>query len=91
MIDTKQASSKPVIKMPRPFAELLVLTLTMAISARAQTNWPSFRGANAQGIANEAVTVSEWNLQNSENILWKTAIPGLGHSSPIIWGDKLFI
>jgi outer membrane protein assembly factor BamB len=36
-------------------------------------------------------TPASWNTEKSENILWKTAIPGLGHSSPIIWGDRLFV
>ncbi|MGA2593325.1 MAG: PQQ-binding-like beta-propeller repeat protein, partial [Bryobacteraceae bacterium] len=33
----------------------------------------------------------EWNVESGKNILWKTAIPGLGHSSPVIWGDRIFI
>jgi hypothetical protein len=32
-----------------------------------------------------------WNAKKLENILWKTPIPGLGHSSPIIWADRLFV
>ena len=38
-----------------------------------------------------AETPTTWNAETSENILWKTPIPGLGHSSPIIWGDRLFV
>jgi len=37
------------------------------------------------------VTPTVWNVERSENILWKQAIPGLGHSCPIIWGDRLFV
>jgi outer membrane protein assembly factor BamB len=37
------------------------------------------------------VTPTVWNVDRSENILWKQAIPGLGHSCPIIWGDRLFV
>ncbi|MDB6065554.1 MAG: bamB 2 [Pedosphaera sp.] len=68
-----------------------LMFLAMAGEASAQVNWPSFRGADAKGIAPGAATVAEWNTEKSENILWKTAIPGLGHSSPIIWGDRLFV
>src|SRR5437773_3992214 len=70
---------------------VLLTTLTLAWPARAQTNWPSFRGANANGIARDAATPMVWNVDKSENILWKKAIPGLGHSSPIIWGYRLFV
>src|SRR6266436_3146077 len=65
--------------------------LTLAPAAGAQTDWPWFRGANADGIARGAQTATFWNVDKSENVLWKKAIPGLGHSSPIIWGDRLFI
>ena len=34
---------------------------------------------------------AEWNVESGKNILWKTAIPGLGHSSPVIWGDRIFV
>jgi outer membrane protein assembly factor BamB len=64
---------------------------TLAWQVGAQTNWPSFRGNLACGIADGPVTVMTWNVEKSENILWKTPIPGLGHSSPIVWGDRLFV
>ncbi len=64
---------------------------TLAGLAAEQTNWLSFRGPLAWGISTNAPTVATWNVEKSENILWKTPIPGLGHSSPIIWGDRLFV
>jgi outer membrane protein assembly factor BamB len=70
---------------------VLLILLMLAWPAAAQTNWPSFRGANADGIAKGMTTPTVWSLEKSENVLWKTAIPGLGHSSPIIWGDRLFV
>src|SRR5205807_8023331 len=71
---------------------VLLIALSLAGRANAQTNWPSFRGPNAAGmVAASAATATVWNTEKSENILWKTAIPGLGHSSPIIWEDRLFI
>lgn len=54
-------------------------------------NWPSFRGPRARGIAEGHATPVEWSVESSKNILWKTPIPGLAHSSPIIWGDRLFV
>lgn len=49
-----------------------------------------FRGPNAAGSVQET-TATTWNVAQGENILWKTPIPGLGHSSPVIAGDRLFI
>ena len=54
-------------------------------------NWPSFRGPQAAGIADEQHLPDRWNVETGENILWRTSIPGLGHSSPIVWGDRLFV
>ncbi len=58
---------------------------------KSDENWPSFRGHHATGIAKGHETVTEWNIEDGTNILWKQPIPGLGHSSPVIWGDKIFL
>jgi outer membrane protein assembly factor BamB len=68
-----------------------LMYLTICLAGAAETNWPSFHGNGAEGMAVETSTVAVWNTEKSENIQWKTAIPGLGHSSPIIWGDRLFV
>ena len=76
-------------------ATLLVATLaaaTWGVSAQQtdeDANWPQFRGIRAGGIAEGAETPVHWNGETGENLLWKTAIPGLGHSSPIVWGDHV--
>jgi outer membrane protein assembly factor BamB len=71
---------------------LALLLLLHGSRLPAQTNWPSFRGLDATGLAGgSAATPASWNTKSSENIAWKTPIPGLGHSSPIIWSDRLFI
>jgi len=69
----------------------LYASLLVSSVSHAQNNWPSFRGANADGLALSCNTPATWNLEKSQNILWKTALPGLGHSSPVIWGNKLFV
>lgn len=56
-----------------------------------QKNWPSFRGLNASGIFEKANIPLSWDLNKNKNIKWKTIIPGLGHSSPVIWEDKVFV
>lgn len=54
-------------------------------------NWPSFRGQFANGIFDNSNIPLKWNVEENLNVAWKTPIPGLGHSSPVIWGDKIFI
>ena len=69
---------------------VLVLCLVCASVAQAQ-NWPSFRGQNASGVADGNNPPTVWDAEKSTNILWKTPIPGLGHSSPVIWGNRVFV
>jgi outer membrane protein assembly factor BamB len=53
-------------------------------------DWPQFRGAMAAGLGDGMPPV-EWDGESGKNVLWKTAIPGLGHSSPVVWGDRIFV
>ena len=68
----------------------LLLGTCVVVSLHAQ-NWPSFRGPSASGVADEQSLPLHWNAENSAQILWKIPIPGLAHSSPIIWGNYLFL
>lgn len=54
-------------------------------------NWPSFRGPNASGVADGQGAPVTWSAEGSKNILWKTPLAGLANSSPIIWGDRIFV
>jgi outer membrane protein assembly factor BamB len=54
-------------------------------------NWPSFRGPNANGIAESYSTPISWDVDTAKNIKWKIPVPGLAHSCPIIWGDRMYI
>ncbi len=55
------------------------------------SNWPSFRGVEASGISDGQNLPDKWDVKTGENILWKTPIPGLAHSSPVVWGDMIFV
>jgi outer membrane protein assembly factor BamB len=55
------------------------------------TNWPSFRGQNGRAIAGGSEYPEEWNGEEGKNIKWKIQIPKEGKSSPVIWGNKLFL
>ncbi len=54
-------------------------------------SWPSFRGQQASGIAERQNLPDQWNGKTGENILWRTPIPGLAHSSPVVWGNRVFV
>ena len=53
-------------------------------------NWPSFRGDYAAGNGDGQRAVTEWDVASGKNIRWKTPIPGLAVSSPIVWGNRVF-
>ena len=57
----------------------------------AKGSWPSFRGPHASGIADGQNLPDEWDVKTGQNILWRTSIPGLAHSSPIVWGNRIFV
>jgi outer membrane protein assembly factor BamB len=68
----------------------IVVLFLSSVTVNAQ-NWPSFRGPNASGVAEGANPPVAWDLEKSQNVLWKTNIPGLSHSSPIVWGNNIFL
>ena len=74
--------------MNRLFIALLFLLIPVTTHAQ---NWPSFRGPNASGVAEGTNPPTTWDIEKSQNVLWKTAIPGLSHASPIVWGNNVFV
>ncbi|MFT7680269.1 MAG: outer membrane protein assembly factor BamB [Planctomycetota bacterium] len=54
-------------------------------------NWPSFRGPEASGVADDSPTPEFWDIEGEENIHWRIPVEGMAHSSPVIWGDRLFV
>ena len=64
---------------------------TRNMPAPDKNNWPSFRGQDSRGIAGGTDFPSEWDGASGKNIGWKIEVPGKGKSSPVVWGDKLFI
>jgi hypothetical protein len=69
---------------------IAVLTALAAWPAASEHNphWAQWRGPDGQGIATGDYQ-DTWS--ETQNIAWKTAIPGRGHSSPIVWGDRVFL
>ena len=70
---------------------LLVLaeTLTIAATSEAGENWPAWRGPHRDGVSAERNLPLRWDTE--ENISWKLALPEWSGSTPIIWGDKIFL
>ena len=59
-------------------------------AAGAEKHWPRFRGPSGQGLTGLKSLPSTWT-KDSKNILWRTKVPGQGNSSPIVWGNRLFL
>jgi outer membrane protein assembly factor BamB len=55
------------------------------------SNWPQFRGPQACGLDTNAAAPVTWDVEKHENIRWQATVPGLAHSSPIIWGDRVYV
>jgi outer membrane protein assembly factor BamB len=68
------------------FLSILALFTSTAL---ADPNWPQWRGPDGQGVSEETGLPSEWSA--TRNVKWKTPIAGRGHSSPIVWGKKIFL
>jgi hypothetical protein len=68
----------------------LCAVASLTASAQSPESWSSFRGSNGNGVAADATPPTKWSA-DSENLKWKTAIPGKASSSPIVWGDKVFV
>jgi len=54
-------------------------------------DWPQYRGPNAGGVDDSRRLPTSWNVETGENVRWRTPIPGLAHSSPIIAGDRVYV
>jgi len=59
--------------------------------AELKANYPFFRGAEGIGVASQKNTPTDWNGAGGKNVIWKVKIPKSGFSSPIIWGNQLFV
>jgi outer membrane protein assembly factor BamB len=71
-------------------ALLITAFVTIAPPSFAQ-HWPRFRGPSGSGVADNAPLRTAWDAKTGQGVLWKTPVPGVGHSSPIVWGDRVFL
>ena len=80
---------KDHIMTKRIFLAVALIALT-TVAVQAQ-NWPQFRGPGATGVAEGPGRPTKFDATKAENLRWKTAIPGRGHSTPVIWGERVFL
>jgi outer membrane protein assembly factor BamB len=66
-----------------------VVALSLLLNVAANDHWPQFRGPQSTGVVEDPALPDKWSA--TENVAWKAAIPGLGWSSPIVWGDRIFV
>jgi outer membrane protein assembly factor BamB len=76
------------VKVSRIFSLALVALFSLTAASSA-ANWPQWRGPDGSGISNEKNLPADWSP--TKNIKWKTPIEGRGHSSPIVWGNRIFL
>lgn len=55
------------------------------------SHWPQFRGPGASGVKDGARLPDAWDAVSGKGVAWRTAIPGLAHSSPVVWGEQVFV
>lgn len=79
--------SLSVPRLQHIFAAGILAIVTSAVLPA--DDWPAWRGPMGNGISTESVAPMKWSA--SENIAWRTAIPGHGRSSPIVTGDRVFV
>src|SRR5688572_26307310 len=75
-----------ITKMRTSTLFVLLLILTTRVYAE---NWPHWRGPASTGVSTEKALPERWS--DTENIAWKAPVRGLGISSPVVWGDQVFV
>src|SRR5688572_3651673 len=96
----KAQGQSPMVKSLRLLDILCILALSGLLAPPATAdkrrgdaadNWAQWRGPLATGVAPHGDPPLNWNEADGTNIRWKTEIPGRGHSTPIVWNDRVFL
>jgi outer membrane protein assembly factor BamB len=84
-VTTPPAAAAAPTPAPNPPAAL------SAGPRQAAAPWPSFRGPSGSGIADGQGAPGTWDVPEGRNVRWKTPLPGIANSSPVVWGDRVFV
>jgi len=74
----------------RLFVVAIIAYFSLATALHAE-NWPNWRGPTGDGVSRETNVPMHWSGTTGDKIAWKVPVPGSGHSSPIVWNDRLFV
>ena len=74
--------------MTRRMSLALVALLAAMASPSPAEEWTRFRGPNGTGVSDATTVPAQWS---AKDLNWKVALPGIGHSSPVLWGDKIYL
>jgi outer membrane protein assembly factor BamB len=69
----------------------LITAWLLAGATLSAQNWPMFRGPAASGVSDGTPLPVKWDVASGENVLWRTSLAGVSVSSPIVWGDRVFV
>jgi outer membrane protein assembly factor BamB len=86
-----KVSMRRIIRTATGAAIVSSVMVSAASSPRPGVDWPQFRGIRAAGVDEHHPAPSTWDVAKRQGVRWKTPIPGLGHASPVIWGDTLYV
>lgn len=75
--------------MKNQLAIILLLSVSLFACNAEKQNWTHFRGSNMDGYANVEVAPLEWS--GTENVMWKVPVKGLGYSSPVVYGNQIWL
>ena len=70
-------------------ATVILAGIACGATSSADDAWPQFRGADSRGTSSNDLLPDRWSA--TDNVAWKTDLPGRGWSSPVVWGDKIFL
>lgn len=82
-------SAKIFFALPALFLIALAFSSSATSAAGGETNWPQWRGPDGSGVSAEKGLPEEWG--EAKNVRWKTPLPGKGHSSPVVWGKRVYV
>src|SRR5215468_5965918 len=82
------AARKTTARMSGGIVSVALALLAIA-GVSATDQWPQFRGPHTGAIPDDPTLPDTWS--ETENIVWKAPVPGLGWSSPVVWDDHIFL
>ncbi len=88
--DGRELALRHVETAPKP-SRAVKAVVDVGGVVKSPLNWPSFRGPGATGIADGQFPPVTWDAAKGVNVRWKTPVPGLGHSCPVVWEDRVYV